>query len=148
MATKRATWIVQLGLMFVALFAQDALTQGTNATGSTIQSTTVDAAADSLIRSYSVDELLKYKTFYEDERVRLENERTELRLKGIADMEDFIETHPESNVLDKVIFRLAELHYEHAGEEYLLAQDNYSNLLDSLDLALSLIHISEPTRPC
>ncbi len=93
----------------------------------------VNALGDSLLRSYSVDEILSYKAFYEDERERLEQERSLLRDKGISDLEAFVRSHPESHVLDKVIFRLAELYYDKAEEDYLLAQERYGELLDEYD---------------
>ncbi len=93
----------------------------------------VNALGDSLLRSYSVDEILSYKAFYEEERERLERERSLLRDKGINDLEAFVRSHPESHVLDKVIFRLAELYYDKAEEDYLLAQERYGEALDEYD---------------
>lgn len=91
------------------------------------------ALSDSLLRLYSIDELLSYKDFYETERDRLEAERVKLREKGIQDLEAFIRGHQESNVMDKVVFRLAELYYEKAVEEYHQAQEAYGNALDLYD---------------
>lgn len=92
-----------------------------------------DAIGDSLLRSYSVDELLRFKNFYESERSQLEKERQLLREKGIRDLEGFLRNHPESSVLDKVIFRLAELYYEQAENDYLAAQEDYGRALELHD---------------
>ena len=115
---------------------------GTKQPGSTI--TVVDALGDSLVRSYSVDELINYKKYYEEERSRLEQERSAFRAKGIQDLEAFVRSHPESNVLDKVIFRLAELNFEAAQNDYLIAQEEYGNQLEQYDAGqLSTV----PTEP-
>ena len=90
----------------------------------------VDALGDSLLRMYSLDELISYKRFYESERDRLEAERIKLREKGIQDLEAFIKNHPESGVLDKVIFRLAELYYEKSEDDYSKAQERYIELME------------------
>jgi len=74
------------------------------------------AGRDTVLRAYSINELLEYKDFYERERFRLESERVFLREKGISDMEAFLANHPKSKILDKVIIRLAELYYEKALE--------------------------------
>jgi hypothetical protein len=70
----------------------------------------VKAGRDSVLRAYSINDLLDYKDFYERERFRLEGERVFLRDKGIQDMENFLTSHRKSKILDKVIIRLAELH--------------------------------------
>ncbi len=95
--------------------------------------TEIDALGDSLLRVYSLDELLSYKEFYEAERDRLEAERIKLRDKGIRDLEAFIRNHPDSRVLDKVVFRLAELYLEKAEENYQLAQERYGEQLELYD---------------
>ncbi len=93
----------------------------------------VGAQRDSVLKSYSIDDLLEYKDFYERQRVRIESERVALREKGIRDMEAFLVNHPESKILDKVIVRLAELYYESALEYYTLSQDQYSKQLELLE---------------
>lgn len=114
------------------------------ATGSANSAPQSDAMGDSLLRTYSVDELLNYKHFYESERAQLEKERAALREKGIRDLETFIRSHPESNVLDRVIFRLAELYYEQAEAEYFAAQERYGRELDLYDAGQMT---EEPVEP-
>jgi TolA-binding protein/Ca2+-binding EF-hand superfamily protein len=89
------------------------------------------AGRDTVLRAYSINDLLEYKDFYERERFRLENERLFLRDKGIRDMETFLTSHPKSKILDKVIIRLAELHYEKALEAYNRDQERYSANLEA-----------------
>lgn len=120
-------WSVAAGLVLCAgtLFAQGAQTLASVASA--------DALGDSLLKMYSLDELLSYKRFYESERDRMEAERIRLRKKGIQDLEAFIRNHPESQVLDKVLFRLAELYYEEAEDAYARAQEAYSQQLELYD---------------
>jgi len=89
------------------------------------------AGRDTVLRAYSITDLLEYKDFYERERFRLEHERVALREKGIRDMEMFLTNHPKSKILDKVIIRLAELHYEKALEQYNREQEAYSSSLEA-----------------
>ncbi len=104
-----------------------------SSSGRTAPPPVVGAKRDSVLKSYSIDDLLEYKDFYERQRVRVESERVGLREKGIRDMEAFLTNHPESKILDKVIVRLAELYYESALEYYTLSQDQYSKQLELLD---------------
>ena len=89
------------------------------------------AGRDTVLRAYSISDLLEYKDFYERERFRLEHERLALREKGIRDMEMFLTNHPKSKILDRVIIRLAELHYEKALESYNREQELYSSNLEA-----------------
>ncbi|MDZ7266940.1 MAG: tetratricopeptide repeat protein [candidate division KSB1 bacterium] len=101
---------------------------------------------DSTLRSYTIDELLAYKDFYERQRLRTDRERVWLREKGIRDMETFLNSHPKSKVQDKVIVRLAELHYEKSLESYAQAQENYSRQLARLDSGLVTTPPVEPKK--
>jgi TolA-binding protein len=103
-------------------------------------------AADSLIKSYSIDDLLEYKDFYERARFRLENERALLREKGIRDMEAFLKSHPKSKILDKVIVRLAELYYEKAIESYNQEQEQYTEQLAAHEKGLLAETPPEPRK--
>lgn len=127
---KKSALILPALLCVVSLHAQAQPQAPKNALSNI---TLVDAMGDSLLRSYSVDELLRYKNYYEEERAQLEKERNTLREKGIVDLETFLQNHPESKVLDKVVFRLAELYYEQAESEYLAAQEKYGEALDQHD---------------
>ena len=109
------------------------------------------AGRDTVLRAYSINDLLEYKDFYERERFRLESERVFLRDKGIRDMETFLASHPKSKILDKVIIRLAELHYEKALEAYNHDQERYSANLEAHAKGLLTEAPAEPkkdfTRP-
>jgi TolA-binding protein len=104
------------------------------------------AGRDTVLRAYSINDLLEYKDFYERERFRLENERVFLRDKGIRDMEAFLTSHPKSKILDKVIIRLAELHYEKALENYNREQERYSANLEAYAKSLLAEAPAEPKK--
>lgn len=104
------------------------------------------AGRDTVLRAYSINDLLEYKDFYERERFRLESERVFLRDKGIRDMETFLTSHPKSKILDKVIIRLAELHYEKALETYNHAQESYSASLEAHAKGLLTEAPAEPKK--
>jgi len=101
---------------------------------------------DSLLKSYTIRELLEYKDYYERERIRIEDERVRLREKGIKDMESFLQNHPESQILDKVIVRLAELYYEQSLEEYASSQETYATQLEQYDAGLVSEVPAEPQK--
>jgi len=85
---------------------------------------------DSVLANYSVDELLEFRRRYEAYRDSLLSEKDRLRQQGIRDMEEFIQSHPKSKVLDKIIIRLAELYYEQAQVEYEQRQEIYNQRLE------------------
>ncbi|MCL4707990.1 tetratricopeptide repeat protein [bacterium] len=154
-ATLPATKLLALTcLLGVALAANDhAFGQIVRETPFTAPSRQPDAGKtisrlnpDSTLRSYTIDELLEYKDFYERQRLRTERERVLLREKGIRDMETFLNSHPKSKVKDKVILRLAELYYEKSLESYAVAQEHYSRQLAKLDSGLVTETPVEPKK--
>ena len=102
--------------------------------------------SDSVLKSYTINDLLEYKDFYERERIQVEGQRTKLRNKGIQDMEVFLENYPESHVLDKVIVRLAELYYEEDLEKYASAEEEYQQLIEHYESGLLLEKPEEPRK--
>jgi hypothetical protein len=99
-----------------------------------------------VLKSYSINDLLEYKDFFESQRLRLESERVRLREKGIRDMEAFVENSPDSRILDKVIMRLAELYYESALELYTTAQEQYTIQLEQFEKGASPESPQEPSK--
>ncbi|MFQ5863708.1 MAG: tetratricopeptide repeat protein [bacterium] len=90
-------------------------------------------STDSLLQTYSIDDLLELQEYYKNETERLLIEKDELRAKGIRDTEAFIEDHPNSRILDRLIVRLAELYYEQAILDYEVTNDEYHRLLALYD---------------
>lgn len=76
---------------------------------------------DSVIDSYSVEELLKYRDYYQSELNMLEDALNRKRMQGIDDAQHFIETNPDSKILDKIYMRLAEFYYDQIQEDYINA---------------------------
>ena len=111
------------------------------------QDATKSAKADSILESYSLDEILQYKEYYENQITKIEKEKRRLREKGIRDALTFLKNNPESKILDKVYIRLAELYYQAANERYLeemRAYDQYLEQLDSSSVADTTL--VEPTK--
>ncbi len=104
------------------------------------------APRDSVMKSYSITDLLEYKDFYEGRRLRWEGERVRLREKGILDMEAFVKNSPDSRILDKVIMRLAELYYESALEQYTTGQEQYTVQLEQFDKGQLAEQPQEPRK--
>ncbi|MGH7491608.1 MAG: tetratricopeptide repeat protein [bacterium] len=104
------------------------------------------AKRDSVLKSYSINDLLEYKDFFEGQRLHLEGERVRLREKGIRDMEAFVENSPDSRILDKVIMRLAELYYESALEQYTTSQEQYSVQLEQFEKGALAEQPKEPHK--
>ena len=86
---------------------------------------------DSVLTSYTLEELDNYRNEYQREITRLENERMELRQRGIRDGELFLLRNPKSKVGDKVMMRLAELFYENE-------QDNFEKRMAEFDRLYAL----------
>jgi len=101
---------------------------------------------DSLLRSYSIEEILDFHDYYQRRLDAIETERNDLREKGISDAEKFIANNPESRVLDRVLMRLAELYYEKADDEFLTAMQQYDRKIKQMDSAGTEFKIEEPVR--
>ncbi|MDZ7341051.1 MAG: tetratricopeptide repeat protein [candidate division KSB1 bacterium] len=90
---------------------------------------------DSLLKTYSVEEILRYRELYQKRINDLKEDKLKLREKGIHDAETFIANNPDSKILDKVFIRLAELYYEVAEDEYMQQMQVYDQQLEELGAA-------------
>ena len=113
---------------------------------STTQDTLRRAKIDSLMGTYSVEEILKYREQYQQKIDELREDKLKLREKGIRDAEGFIANNPDSKVLDKVLIRLAELYYEVAEDDYLHKMQDYDQLLEQWDAAERDTTLKEPVK--
>jgi TolA-binding protein len=104
------------------------------------------AKIDSLLDTYSIEDILRYREFYQKQIDELQEEKLKLREKGIRDAEKFHANNPESDVLDKVIIRLAELYYEVAEDEYLQRMQQYDQKIEDFELAGIDTVLSEPVK--
>jgi len=104
------------------------------------------AKIDSLLDTYSIEEILRYREYYQKQIDELKGEKLKLRGKGIRDAERFLETNPDSKVLDKVIIRLAELYYEVAEDTYLQHMLEYDQKIEEFEIAGIDSGIPEPAK--
>ncbi|NIR51377.1 tetratricopeptide repeat protein, partial [candidate division KSB1 bacterium] len=111
---------------------------------STTQETT--SVADSIWKNYSLDELVEFKKYYDQQTEKLLSDTERLRQRGIQDMEAFIKGHPNSPILDKIMVRLAHLYYQEAVQEYNNANDEYSEQLSLYDEGKIQKLPEEPSR--
>lgn len=86
-------------------------------------------ANDSLLLNYSLSELLEIRNHYEQETSRLIKEKDRLRGIGIRDLETFLAAAPANSDMDKILIRLADLHYEQAQRDYMAALEK--SVMDS-----------------
>lgn len=112
----------------------------------TTQDTLRKAKIDSLMNTYSVEEILQYREHYQNKIEELKEEQLKLREKGIRDAEEFIANNPDSKVLDKVLIRLAELYYEVAEDEYMQKMLEYDQLLEQWDSSERDSTLTEPVK--
>jgi len=116
---KKYSYIVTISLLtvlFSRLWGQEADQRPT-------------ALTDSLLEKYSIEELLEFKRYYQEQMKALHQDKKQLRQITISEGKAFIEQHPESKILDKVYMRLAELYYTKAIEDYLVLEQKYDQLL-------------------
>lgn len=112
----------------------------------TTQDTLRRTRIDSLMKTYSVEEILQYREHYQSKVEELKEEQLKLREKGIRDAEEFIANNPTSKVLDKVLIRLAELYYEVADDEYMQKMQEYDQRLEQMDSFTKDSTLHEPVK--
>jgi len=101
---------------------------------------------DSLLDSYSIEDILKYREHYQKQIDLLREEKLMLREIGIHNAEKFLANNPESKILDKVIIRLAELYYEVAEDEYLQQMQDYDQKFEEFEISGADTVLVEPFK--
>ncbi len=104
------------------------------------------AKIDSLLESYSIEDILNYREFYQKQIGELNIDKLKLRERGIAQAEKFIANNPQSNMLDRVLIRLAELYYEAAEEDYLRQMQEYDQRMEDFEAAGIESTLVEPVK--
>ncbi len=99
---------------------------------------------DSLLDTYSIEEILQFRDYYQQKIAEVEKERNAIRDKGIEDAEKFIKNNPDSKVLDKVLMRLAELYFEKSNEQYMQRLQEFDEKMSVLDSLGSDEKLEEP----
>ncbi len=80
---------------------------------------------DSLVRTFSAEDLLKFREFYENEVNRLKTEKKLLRQKNIREVEKLLSENPNAHFVDKILLRLGEFYYQQAEDDFLSKMDAY-----------------------
>lgn len=80
---------------------------------------------DSLLNNFSIEELARFKEYYQNEIRLLEREKRLQREKGINDGEKIYAINPNGKFMDKVLFRLAEYYYHREQDELFKRMDEY-----------------------
>ncbi|MFQ5636618.1 MAG: tetratricopeptide repeat protein [bacterium] len=88
------------------------------------------SVSDSIWDKYSLDDLVEFQKYYDNETEKLLKEADQSRLRGIQDLESFVKGHPNSPILDKIIIRLAHMHYQQAIQDFGIASETYSEQLE------------------
>lgn len=104
------------------------------------------AKVDSLLGTYSIEDILKYREYYQKQIDGLREEKLRLREKGIQDAEKFLANNPDSKILDKVIIRLAELYYEVSEDEYLQKMQEYDQQIEEFEISGIDTVLPEPVK--
>ncbi|MFQ5602147.1 MAG: tetratricopeptide repeat protein [bacterium] len=117
-------------LLLPYLQVVDSFSQSFSSSKNLLKSRPHTADTDSIFNKYSDEELEKFLQEYNQETEKLLNENDRLRLETIQELEAFVNKHPDSPVIDKVIFRLANLQYEKAVQDYGTANDKYNQQLN------------------
>ncbi|MDZ7335660.1 MAG: tetratricopeptide repeat protein [candidate division KSB1 bacterium] len=114
------------------------------------QTTGVDtsrkAKIDSLLESYTIEDILNYRDFYEKQIKEFNIDKIKLRDRGIAQAEKFIANNPQSTMLDRVMIRLAELYYEAAEDDYLQRMQEYDQQMEQFESQGIDTTLVEPTK--
>jgi len=89
-------------------------------------------AADGIIRRTYAEKINAVRAKYEPQIAGNEREEKQRRIDAIAVLEGFLRRYPaDRKWTPDVMFRLAELYYEKAADDFLLAQEAYQKALDS-----------------
>lgn len=80
-----------------------------------------------VLQRFKLEDLEEFQKYYKVQIDRLVAEKDSLRRRGIADLETMLDKHPDTPSLDKVLLRLAELHYEQAVQDFEDALGEYNN---------------------
>lgn len=105
--------------LFLANFAVDAFSQAPREKKESIE--------QSPLKGFKPEDLDEFRSYYQAQIDKLVAEKEQLRKIAIQELETLIRNHPKTPSLDKILFRLAELHYEQAAQEYNVALDEHSD---------------------
>ncbi|GBE26327.1 tol-pal system protein YbgF [bacterium BMS3Bbin03] len=91
---------------------------------------------DSLINTFSAEDLIKFREFYGNEINRLKREKKLLREKNIQNVKQLLVENPNSHFIDKILLRLGEFYYQEAEETFLKKMDAYEKAYSEYEKGL------------
>ena len=91
---------------------------------------------DSLVKTFSAEDLIKFREFYQNEIDRLQREKKLLREKNIQNVKKLLTENPNSHFIDKILLRLGEFYFEEAQENFLKKMDAYDKAYSEYEKGL------------
>ena len=91
---------------------------------------------DSLVKTFSAEDLIKFREFYQNEINRLQREKKLLREKNIQNVEKLLAENPNGHFIDKILLRLGEFYFEEAQETFLKKMDAYDKAYSEYEKGL------------
>ncbi|NOY76602.1 MAG: tetratricopeptide repeat protein [Calditrichaeota bacterium] len=91
---------------------------------------------DSLVKTFSAEDLIKFREFYQNEINRLQREKKLLREKNIQNVEKLLTENPNSHFIDKILLRLGEFYFQEAEETFLKQMDAYDKAYSEYEKGL------------
>ena len=85
---------------------------------------------DSTLWILSLPELQSHRAYYVQELQVLQEEKQNLIQRGIDDGERLLEMKPDTEVIDEILIRLADLYYYKEKDEYITQMELYDEKLD------------------
>ncbi len=101
---------------------------------------------DSLLDTYSIEEIVNFRNYYQHQIEQVEKKKTALREQTILNTEMFVKENPESSALDRILMRLAGLYYDKAVEIFLNQVQAYDQLMAGRDSSQVDTVLQEPKR--
>ncbi len=91
---------------------------------------------DSLVKTFSAEDLIKFREYYKNEINRLQREKKLLREKNIQNVEKLLTENPNSHFVDKILLRLGEFYFQQADETFLKKMDAYDKAYSDYEKGL------------
>ena len=129
---KQAVVLLIAGLIFFSgknSFAQETLIEKG-------EKSSYQTLLDSLVKTFSAEDLIKFREFYQNEINRLQREKKLLRKKNIQNVERLLSENPNSHFIDKILLRLGEFYYQEAEEDFLKKMDAYEKAYSEYEKGL------------
>ncbi len=112
---KTIFWALLLALFLpVHLIAQDDLEEHI-----------LELAADSLLNGFSLDELTKFREFYQGEIQNVIQESNLLQEKILQDGEKLFSINPDHDFMDRILYRMGDFYFRKTKDEFFKEMEKY-----------------------